>query len=488
MHDPIDEAYAEVPARRGIYCNRTLNLRSIQAIGYDMDYTLVHYRTAEWESQAYEHLRRKLAERGWPVEDLEFRPDRVVRGLVIDTHCGNVVKANQFGYIKQAHHGTEPLSFGEMRETYTRTLVDLSEPRWIFLNTLFSISAAWMYQQLVDLLDADDLPGPMSYENLWEEVGQALDAAHLEGMLKDEITSDPERYVQLDPEMPLTLLDQKEAGNELVLITNSEWDYTRFMMEYAFDRYLPEGMTWRDLFRLSVVSADKPDFFSVEKPMFKVATEDGLLRPVVQDIEEDGIYLGGHAGMVESYLGLSGDQILFVGDHLFSDVNVSKKVMRWRTALVLRELEREIGAIAVSRDRQSKIRQKMNKKVELERRVARLQLQIQRNEGDYAEESETPTEELERRIDAHQQAIKELDSAIAPLVIRDGKDFNDTWGYLMRAGNDKSLMTRQLERYADIYTSRVSNFLRYTPYVFFRAPRGSLPHDAVDDPQPSQTT
>lgn len=28
---------------RGIFCSRTLNLRSISAIGYDMDYTLMHY-------------------------------------------------------------------------------------------------------------------------------------------------------------------------------------------------------------------------------------------------------------------------------------------------------------------------------------------------------------------------------------------------------------------------------------------------------------
>lgn len=28
---------------RGIFCSRTLNLRSISAVGYDMDYTLMHY-------------------------------------------------------------------------------------------------------------------------------------------------------------------------------------------------------------------------------------------------------------------------------------------------------------------------------------------------------------------------------------------------------------------------------------------------------------
>ena len=43
---PIDllpgRAKLPLPAQR-IFCNRTLNLRSIQAIGFDMDYTLVHY-------------------------------------------------------------------------------------------------------------------------------------------------------------------------------------------------------------------------------------------------------------------------------------------------------------------------------------------------------------------------------------------------------------------------------------------------------------
>jgi len=38
-------------------------------------------------------------------------------------------------------------------------------------------------------------------------------------------------------------------------------------------------------------------------------------------------------------------------------------------------------------------------------------------------------------------------------------------------------MARQIERYADIYTSRVSNLLLHTPFVYLRSNRGSLPHD-----------
>lgn len=54
-------------------------------------------------------------------------------------------------------------------------------------------------------------------------------------------------------------------------------------------------------------------------------------------------------------------------------------------------------------------------------------------------------------------------SAAGPMLEQDGKDFSERWGYLSRAGlNDKSCLMRQIEKYADIYTSRVSNFLHYT--------------------------
>mgnify|MGYP001146265773 CR=1 FL=1 len=58
-----------------------------------------------------------------------------------------------------------------------------------------------------------------------------------------------------------------------------------------------------------------------------------------------------------------------------------------------------------------------------------------------------------------------------------GEVHNRRWGLLMRTGNDKSHLAHQVERHADIYTSRVSNFVFATPYAFFRSARGSLPHD-----------
>lgn len=40
---------------------------------------------------------------------------QVIRGLVIDKEKGNLVKADRFGYIKRAMHGTRMLSTREVR-------------------------------------------------------------------------------------------------------------------------------------------------------------------------------------------------------------------------------------------------------------------------------------------------------------------------------------------------------------------------------------
>ncbi len=67
--------------------------------------------------------------------------------------------------------------------------------------------------------------------------------------------------------------------------------------------------------------------------------------------------------------------------------------------------------------------------------------------------------------------------APGPMLEADGREFSERWGYLSRAGlNDKSCLTRQIEKYADIYTSRVSNFLQYTcgpPASRARLPRSA---------------
>jgi HAD superfamily 5'-nucleotidase-like hydrolase len=462
---------------RKVYCNRTLNFRSLKVIGYDMDYTLVHYHVEDWERIAYEAIRQKFLDLGWPVKDLAFEPARVCRGLVIDTELGNLVKANRFGFIKTAMHGTQPIDFEAQRDAYSRTLIDLNESRWIFLNTLFSLSEGCMYAQLVDLLDQRKIPEVLGYADLYDRVRQTLDNAHMEGKLKTEILRDPERFIVLDPETPLALLDQKNAGKRLLLITNSEWAYTREIMSYCFDRFLPNGMTWRELFEVVVVGARKPSFFTTSNPMFEVVTEDGLLRPAIRQMEKSKAYLGGSARQIEKYLGLSGDEILYVGDHVFGDVHVTKNILRWRTALILRELEGEIEAIEAFRATEAELARLMLEKEKIEATYCQARLQAQRKHLGYTHAAVSDSKAIQTPLAELRAQTETLDEKVGPLARASTGLSNPHWGLLMRTGNDKSYLAYQVERFADIYTSRVSNLMYTTPFAYLRSHRGSLPHD-----------
>ena len=476
MTGQTDQIQLPPPGRR-IYCNRTLNMRAIRAIGYDMDYTLVHYHVEPWERRAYRHLQRKLVDFGLPAADLEFDSTLVTRGLIIDAELGNLVKANRFGYVTRACHGTVPIEFDRQRAIYGRTLVYLSEARYAFLNTLFSLSEACMYAQLVDRLDERGVPGALGYADLHRLVRRGIDEAHLEGELKADITAAPGTFVELDPDLVLTLLDQREAAKRLMLITNSDWAYTDRMMTHALGPFLPAGMSWRDLFELVIVSARKPEFFTQRMPAFELASADGLLRPCPSGIRKPGVYIGGDATQVEQYLGVVGEEILYVGDHIFVDVHVSKAVLRWRTALVLRELEGEIDALEGFHAQQADLAAMMEEKVRLEFAFSQARLHLQRRQNGYGPQPEASAARLRETMAELRARLVALDERIAPLARAGGEVLNRRWGLLMRAGNDKSHLARQVERYADIYTSRVSNFLYETPFTYLRAPRGSLPHD-----------
>jgi 5'-nucleotidase len=473
----LDRAPALPPPERRIYANRTLNLRSIRAVGFDMDYTLVHYRVKAWEQRAYEYARARLAEREWPVAQLEFDPDFVTLGLVIDQQLGNIVKASRFGYVTRAHHGTRPLGFEEQRGVYARTLVDLKEPRWLFLNTLFGMSEATLFAQLVDLLDAGQLPAGIGYEELYRIVRSSIDEAHMEGTLKREIAADPDRFIELDPELPQALFDLKDAGKLLLLVTNSEWSYTCEMMSYAFDRFLAGGRSWRSLFDVVIVAARKPIFFTAENPVFEIVDDQGLLRPHAGRMLQGGAYLGGDARRVERDLELAPEEILFIGDHVYADVHVSKDLLRWRTGLVLRDLETEVAALAAFETEQRELARLMAEKQRLEQRQSELRLNVQRAEAGRA--VEVSRELVKGRMADLKQRIAVLDQRIMPLAAQSGALTSSRWGLLLRAGIDKSYLARQIERYADVYTSRVSNLLYATPFAYLRAPRASLPHDDV---------
>eukprot|EP00892_Ulva_mutabilis_P011943 jgi/Ulvmu1/9120/UM005_0215.1 len=478
-------AYAQHPhddPARSVFCNRTLNLRSIRAIGFDMDYTLVEYDVMAWEGKAYEYGLRALADMGVPVDGLTFDPAVAVRGLIVDVEKGNLLKVDRFGLVKRAMHGSKMLAPLDVQKEYGRELVQLSNTgRWSFLNTLFSVSEGCLFMQLVSRFDLGEIQAQTqikTYVNLWKAVQTAMFHTHVESRLKQDIIEDPARYVNLDPELAATLLDMKESGKTLMLITNSDWMYTNGLMSFAYDRFLPEGMQWRDLFDCVHVNASKPAWWSDSGVMAEIVSPKGDMRPC-RTVKKGGLYWGGSAKLVQDAFGLSGDAFLYVGDHLYTDAALAKLNFQWRTALIVRELEDEVAALAAGRPLRRQLKALLRKKELVGDLFNQLRLQHARHAfGREPAASHFASAEAVRTDLAQLLTVMgRLDEAITPLIRQDGARFSERWGYLSIAGvNDKSQIQRQIEKYADIYTSRVSNFLRYTPYCYFRSAGQSLIH------------
>ena len=68
--------------------------------------------------------------------------------------------------------------------------------------------------QMVDRYDQGVLPRQdfsNSYTSLYKLVQKALYRTHVEGQLKSDIMKEPASYVELDPDMARTLMDQRQA-------------------------------------------------------------------------------------------------------------------------------------------------------------------------------------------------------------------------------------------------------------------------------------
>ena len=233
----------------------------------------------------------------------------------------------------------------------------------------------------------------------------------------------------------------------------------------------------------------------------------GAARDIHGNALPSNAFAGGNAKMIEKRFGVSGAQVLYVGDHIFTDVNMAKRGLSWRTCMILQELELEVEGLERGRERTLKLQRLFRNKDEHSAVLNFLQTKLdgrgELDEGELVEgaidaasgggdsgegdncDAGSDAEEHARLLSRLSQLRASLDvveSEISGLLWDDGAHVNRYWGYTTRAGfADKSHLMRQIEKYADIYTSRVSNFLRYTPYKHFICGRQTLTHDREDD-------
>jgi HAD superfamily 5'-nucleotidase-like hydrolase len=479
------------PGRR-IFVNRNLRFDQIRHVGFDMDYTLAPYQKRQIEELSFRLTAQKLVHNlGYPKEILEipYDPSFVVRGLVVDKKLGNIFKMNAHNHVGRVYHGRRPLEKEERRELYRNVKIRLTAPKYHWIDTLFALPEAALYADIIDLFELQ-LKQPVSYWKLFDDIRASIDECHRDGSLKTIVKADLGKYIVADPMLPQTLHKLRSSGKKLFVLTNSLWDYTNEVMSFILNNKIPEYQDWRKFFDLVIVGASKPAFFTGSQAFAKVdVTSGAVFTDPVTRFEKHGVYQGGSIERFEQILGDRGDAILYVGDHIYGDIIRSKKDSLWRTALILEELEEELARLHTIHRSQSDLVTLEEHRATLDQEITTLKLKISAIEAaldDRPDRNEEETEELQRvrrqlrlQLDRKRRDIRAVITRRDQLANEVERCYNPYWGSVFKEGDHNSRFGEQVEDYACIYTSRVSNFLAYSPSQYFRAPRHWMPHEKI---------
>lgn len=558
----------DVPRRRRVFCNRNLRMDQVELIGFDMDYTLALYHQDKLEQLSIELTLSKLCgKHGYPdeIRRLTYQPERAIRGLMVDRQLGNVFKMDRHSHVGRCFHGFRMLRSDERRALYRNAKIDFSSERYEWIDTLFGLPEAVMYVTLVDWFDRRAAAGgpAIDYDKLFGDIRISIDEAHRDDTLKSVIKADLGAYIVADPELPETLHKLRSSGKKLFLLTNSLYDYTDAVMRFLLGGSTLPYPSWRHYFDVVIVGGAKPAFFNEQRPFVALDPHSGAALPgEVKHLGRDKVYQGGNVVAFEEMTGIHGENVLYIGDHIYGDILRLRKQHMWRTAMIIQELDREIAVAdrleAQINDLDLLDRRRRNLESEIDFQALRLK-RVQRlhddalalhaaamispgvprlaavaagatmavggaqpglaaaalaashvaaeraatsspgafglpqpapGHGDTGRVAELPTlapdllarlDEIKAQIKASLDRLRDRARLMAEEVeaLEDATEraYNASWGSVLREGNEGSRFGEQVGDYADLYTSRVSNFLSYSPLRYFRAPRRAMPHD-----------
>ena len=473
----------EPASEQRIFVNRTLRMESVRCVGFDLDWTLADYQRLPFEKLMFDLTVDRLVDHhDHPPEvrdHLHFRPDFPQRGLLIDKQAGTVLRMSRHRFVNLAYFGRERLSRGELKSLYRYEPIQPASERFYHIDSLFELPETNIYAELIEASKTLPRLAERGYSQLFQDVRSAIDWVHAEGTLKSRVLAEPGRYLQRDELLAMALLRLRLGGRPLILLTNSGWRYASGLCSFLFDGLLPGLESWRQLFDLVVVEAGKPGFFRHQRP-FTALGPGGEAVAEVEIPEWGAAYSGGCLDGLMKRLELPGEQVLYVGDHIYGDAVTSKQESTWRIALIVRELEAEIRARLSLGDRGRRHVELMRKLGELGHELdhARDQVALGRHlAASGAAVAEAELREWRRRFDAvrrrHLGGLKKL----ADSAERLDAAYHPYWGSLFKQGTSKTRFAGQLDSYACLYTARARNFAYYGSQHYFRVARDPMMHE-----------
>ncbi|XP_065889369.1 5'-nucleotidase domain-containing protein 3-like isoform X3 [Dysidea avara] len=443
--------------RNGVFVNSDIMMKHIDVYGFDYDYTLVSYNN-EVPKLIYDHAKKLLVEKFlYPreVKHLQYDPNFAIRGLHLDVKTGYLMKVDANNHIQlgSVYRGHEAVNNEKVFEVYRDThlsmdLLDTTqkESQMKYFSDLFSLPEVTLYCDLSQLLIDKEIPfGP---EYLYSDVKTAVTETHKSGVLYNGIVSDIGKYIHDCSEVLDLLQHLKSNKKNLFLISNSPYWFVDQGM-----RHLTNTTDWVELFDVVIVQARKPDFyFNTYRPFRLLDRSNG--NPTwtkVTKFTKGHVYQEGNILDFVKHTGWRGSRVLYLGDHLYSDLADPTLKHGWKTGAIIPELQTEV--------------EKINS-TEMKEYLS----QLLANEFLFSDLQRSSDEEA-------RETMKQWRLQHKTLRVNMKEMFNPRFGSLFRTEKAPTYFTRWLGQFAHLYTSKVQNFIQYPLDFTFYPRRFALPHE-----------
>ncbi|KAJ2000939.1 hypothetical protein H4R26_004381 [Coemansia thaxteri] len=453
------------PTSRDIFPNTELQLSKVRSYGFDYDYTLARY-TDKLPETIYTMIRDVLVNKMlYPpgLKSLKYDNSFAIRGISYDRETGWLFKldSNYNIAMDTVHYGREPLR--DLEDVYSlhsgpHVAPDYVRNHLYHLNDIYSVPEATLLADIIQYFTEHGLSFHARY--LAEDIRTAGEYIHKgDGIsaspLHKTIMSNIGDYLNRAPELLHILETLKREGKRLFLLTNSGYDYVDTGLSYMFGT-----REWRDIFDVVIVSARKPSWYLSHRPFRLVPTRTGAKTARVQPWEqvdhfEDGqVYSGGNLMSFTGITGYADRNVMYFGDHLYSDLRDPTIQKGWFTGAIVSELKHELSV-----GQSSEYRQCVSY-IQLIEKILKHSQQETRSEP-YTQMSADDKEAFRQLLDAGR-----MERRLIRWKLRDF--YNTNFGSVFRTDKNPSLFASKIKAFANVYTADLSNLGAYpSDYVFY---------------------
>ncbi|XP_014280301.1 5'-nucleotidase domain-containing protein 3 isoform X1 [Halyomorpha halys] len=444
---------------KGVFACNELDLKEVKVYGFDYDYTLAVYKPSMDLLLYNLGMESLITKFKYPsgIANMPYLPNFAIRGLHYDIEKGLLMKLDSFLQIQlgTVFRGLSRVSNEEVLRLYKNKTVPIAyvespgknsqylTTKMVQLADLFSVPEMCLLCNVAEYFERNNID--YNPQILFQDVKTSVGSSH--PVMHQHLLNDMSEYLDTNPGLREWFKKLVQAGKKLFLVTNSPYQFVNRGME------LMVGNDWESFFDVIIVQARKPSFFTDESRPVRIYDRelDTHLWDKVTRLQKGYIYYEGTVNQLQDLTGWRGSEVLYFGDHPYSDLADVTLEHGWRTGAIIQELAHEIATL---------------NKEEFKKNCNWLQML---------------TQLIEECQDVDEIGAKE--TLAAWMAERDRirqetkKVFNPQFGSVFRTYHNPTYFSRRLFRFADIYTSNVTNLLHFSVDHVFYPRRGVMPHE-----------